>query len=143
MIGLAILGSGMARIPAGWLGDTFELRWTVFGSLLLMGCALLGFWLGQGFALLAATGMLFGAGYGSMLVLGPVVTGNYFGERAFPVINSLLAPVMLPFAALAPVGGGYVFEVTGSYDAAFAIALALILIGMIGAFLLKPPKKPV
>ena len=142
VIGLAILGSGIARIPAGWLGDQFELRWTVFGSLLLMGCALLGFWLFQGFALLAAMGMLFGAGYGSMLVLGPVVTGNYFGERAFPVINSVLAPIMLPFAALAPVGGGYIFEETGSYDPAFAIATALIVIGLVGAFFLEPPRKP-
>ena len=28
IMGLAILGSGLARIPAGWLGDQFELRWT-------------------------------------------------------------------------------------------------------------------
>ncbi|MGB5725048.1 MAG: MFS transporter [Parasphingorhabdus sp.] len=142
VMGLAILGSGIARIPAGWLGDMFELRWTVFGSLLLMGFSLLGFWFGEGVVLLSAMGMLFGAGYGSMLVLGPVVTGNYFGERAFPVINSVMAPVMLPFAAMAPVGGGYIFEETGSYDLAFTLALALIGLGLIGAFLLKPPLKP-
>ena len=62
IIGLAILGSGLPRIPAGWLGDQFELRWTVFGFVALMAIGLAGFWLGQGVVLLSAMGMLFGAG---------------------------------------------------------------------------------
>ncbi len=142
IIGLAILGSGLARIPAGWLGDQFELRWTVFGFIALMAIALAGFWFGQDVVLLSVMGMLFGAGYGGLLVLGPVVTGNYYGERAFPIINSVLAPVMLPFAAAAPVGGGYIFEITGSYDLAFAIAIGLLGAGMVAAFFMKPPAAP-
>jgi MFS family permease len=142
VIGLAILGSGLARIPAGWLGDQFELRWTVFGFIALMAFGLAGFWLGQGVFLLSAMGMLFGAGYGGMLVLGPVVTGNYYGERAFPIINSVLAPVMLPFAAAAPAGGGYIFESTGSYDLAFASAIGLLVAAMVAAFFMKPPLSP-
>ncbi|MEQ8742378.1 MFS transporter [Parasphingorhabdus sp.] len=142
IMGLAILGSGLARIPAGWLGDQFELRWTLFGSILLMALGLSGFWLGHGIVLLSAMGMLFGAGYGSLLVLGPVVIGNYYGERAFPIINSVLAPVMLPFAAAAPAGAGYIFEATGSYDLAFAGAILLLAAGMIAAFFMKPPLAP-
>jgi len=142
IMGLAILGSGLARIPAGWLGDQFELRWTLFGSISLMALSLSGFWLGHGILLLSATGMLFGAGYGSLLVLGPVVIGNYYGERAFPIINSVLAPVMLPFAAAAPAGAGYIFEATGSYDFAFAGAIILLVAGLSAAFFMKPPPKP-
>ncbi len=142
IMGITILGSGLARIPAGWLGDQFELRWTVFGSISLMIIGLSGFWLGQGVILLSIMGMVFGAGYGGLLVLGPVVTGNYFGERAFPIINSVLAPVMLPFAAAAPAGAGYIFEATGSYDIAFAAAIGLLITGLIAAFLLKPPATP-
>ncbi len=142
IMGLAILGSGLARIPAGWLGDQFELRWTLFGSIALMALGLSGFWLGHGVILLSAMGMLFGAGYGSLLVLGPVVIGNYYGERAFPIINSVLAPVMLPFAAAAPAGAGFIFEATGSYDLAFAGAVALLVSGLIAAFFMKPPATP-
>ena len=142
IMGLAILGSGLARIPAGWLGDQFELRWTLFGSIALMAIGLSGFWLGHGVILLSAMGMLFGAGYGSLLVLGPVVIGNYYGERAFPIINSVLAPVMLPFAAAAPAGAGFIFEATGSYDLAFAGAVALLVSGLIAAFFMKPPATP-
>ena len=142
IMGLAILGSGLARIPAGWLGDQFELRWTLFGSIALMAIGLSGFWLGHGLILLSAMGMLFGAGYGSLLVLGPVVIGNYYGERAFPIINSVLAPVMLPFAAAAPAGAGFIFEATGSYDLAFAGAVALLVSGLIAAFFMKPPATP-
>ena len=142
IMGLAILGSGLARIPAGWLGDQFELRWTLFGSIALMAIGLSGFWLGHGLILLSAMGMLFGAGYGSLLVLGPVVIGNYYGERAFPIINSVLAPVMLPFAAAAPAGAGFIFEATGSYDLAFAGTFALLVSGLIAAFFMKPPATP-
>ena len=142
IMGLAILGSGLARIPAGWLGDQFELRWTLFGSISLMALGLAGFWLGQGVIFLSAMGMLFGAGYGSLLVLGPVVIGNYYGERAFPIINSVLAPVMLPFAAAAPAGAGFIFEATGSYDLAFAGAVVLLVAGLIAAFFMKPPLAP-
>ena len=142
ILGLAILGSGLARIPAGWLGDQIELRWTVFGFIVLMAFGMTGFWLGHSVILLSIMGMLFGAGYGGLLVLGPVVTGNYYGERAFPIINSVLAPVMLPFAAAAPAGAGYIFEATGSYDLAFAIAIGLLLAGLIAAFLMKPPLAP-
>lgn len=142
IMGLAILGSGLARIPAGWLGDQFELRWTLFGSIALMAAGLSGFWLGQGVIFLSAMGMLFGAGYGSLLVLGPVVIGNYYGERAFPIINSVLAPVMLPFAAAAPAGAGFIFEATGSYDLAFAGAIVLLVAGLIAAFFMKPPLAP-
>ncbi|NCN83401.1 MAG: MFS transporter [Sphingomonadales bacterium] len=142
IMGMAILGSGFARIPAGWLGDQFELRWTLFGSIALMAIGLSGFWLGHGVILLSAMGMLFGAGYGSLLVLGPVVVGNYYGERAFPIINSVLAPVMLPFAAAAPAGAGYIFEATGSYDIAFAGAISLLVAGLIAAFFMKPPLAP-
>lgn len=142
IMGMAILGSGLARIPAGWLGDQFELRWTLFGSITLMAIGLAGFWLGHGVILLSAMGMLFGAGYGSLLVLGPVVVGNYYGERAFPIINSVLAPVMLPFAAAAPAGAGYIFEATGSYDIPFAAAISLLVGGLIAAFFMKPPRAP-
>ena len=142
IMGLAILGSGLARIPAGWLGDQFELRWTLFGSISLMALGLSGFWLGQGMIFLSAMGMLFGAGYGSLLVLGPVVIGNYYGERAFPIINSVLAPVMLPFAAAAPAGAGFIFEATGSYDLAFAGAVVLLVAGLMAAFFMKPPLAP-
>jgi cyanate permease len=49
---------------------------------------------------------------------------------------------MLPFAAAAPAGGGYIFEATGSYDLAFAIAIGLLSTAMVAAFLMKPPRAP-
>ena len=49
---------------------------------------------------------------------------------------------MLPFAAVAPAGAGYIFEATGSYDIAFAIAISLLVAGMIAAFFMKPPLTP-
>jgi len=142
VLGLTILASGGARIPAGWLGDKFELRWLVLGSALLMLTGLLGFWLLDGFFLSAFGAMVLGAGYGGLLVLNPIIIGNYFGEKAFPIINAGFAPILLPFAGMAPVAGGYIYEATGSYHTAFVIIAATLILAVLSAFLLSPPKEP-
>lgn len=142
VIGLTILGSGVARVPAGWLGDKYALRGLVFASALLMLLGLLGFWQLDGFFLSALSAMTLGAGYGALLVLNPIIIGNYFGEKAFPIVNASFAPVLLPFAGAAPVAGGYIYEATGSYNLAFTIIAAALVISVIGAFLLTPPAPP-
>ena len=49
---------------------------------------------------------------------------------------------MLPFAAAAPAGAGFIFEATGSYDFAFAGAIILLGGGLVAAFFMKPPLAP-
>ena len=142
ILGTVILGSGLGRLPAGWLGDHFELRWVTAAYLLAMLGSFALFWHGTGFAVLMTAAILFGVGYGSMLVLLPAVMGNYFGEKIFPAVNSAFAPLMLPFAAAAPIGAGFIFERTDSYDIAFGIGLVMLGLALIAAILLTAPKPP-
>ena len=71
----------------------------------------------------------------------PTIIGNYYGADVFAGINGVIGPFLILFAAVVPVGAGYIFEVTGNYDIAF-IALSIVLsIGFMASFLLSPPKE--
>lgn len=140
IMSLSILGSGAARVPAGWLGDRYSLRWLALGSALLLLIGLGGLWLSHGFWFAALASATMGAGYGALLVLNPTIIGNYFGEKAFPVINAGFAPIVLPFAGAAPVVGGYIYEATESYDLAFAIIAGFLTLAAMAAAFLSPPE---
>ena len=139
LMGAFIFGSGSGRIPAGWLGDRFELRGLMaiimgimFGSFLIFGST-------DSFLLLAIAGFAFGACYGGLFALAPALISNFFGEASFARINAVFAPLLLPFVATVPAGAGYVYEATGSYDLAFLIGTVLLALSVVAAILLKPP----
>lgn len=139
LMGIFILGSGSGRIPAGWIGDRFELRWVMATIMLIMLVSFYMFGVTTSFMALAIAGFAFGACYGGMFTLTPAMTSNFFGEKSFAKINSVFAPLLLPFVATVPAGAGYVFEATGNYDLVFLIGTALLGASLVAAIFLKPP----
>jgi MFS family permease len=141
ILSFVILGSGLARFPAGWLGDRIEPRWIISTTMGVMLVMLLGLWKLTEFRIVAAAGMVFGFCYGSQLIMFPTLMGNYYGPEAFPAINGVLGPIMIVFAALVPVGAGMIFEKTGTYDLAFIILGFVLVVAFAISFLLSPPQK--
>jgi len=139
LMGVFIFGSGAGRIPAGWLGDKIELRWLVAAIMGLLMVAFIIFAATENFTILAISGFVIGLCYGGKFALAPAMISNYFGEESFAKINSLFAPVLLPFVAIAPVGAGYIFDAQGSYDLAFTIGTGLLGVSVLAAIILKPP----
>jgi MFS family permease len=140
VVSIFIMGSGLGRMPAGWLGDRFELRWLMAA---MMGTMLFGFvllWAGSSFIGLGIAAFILGLCYGGFFALSPALTSNFFGPESFAKINSVFAPVLLPVVAMAPAGAGYIFEINGSYDIAFLIGSTLLSLSLISAICLKPPK---
>lgn len=141
----ALVISGMTllslsgRLGMGWLADYFDKRY-------LMACAFGLQFIGiMIFAFVSSPWMLipflltYGPGYGGPIPLRPALQGDYFGRRAFATIQGLMQFVMMFPAMLGPFIAGWVYDVTGSYRAAFiffavAIALAIPIILMA-----KPP----
>ena len=141
LLGLLILGSGLVRFPAGWLGDRIEPRWILTVSLGVMLMMFLGIWKVSSFDLMVAAGMIFGICYGSQLIMIPTIMGNYYGPDAFANINGVIGPILILFGASVPVGSGYVFEKMGNYDLAF-LPLSIVLgIAFVVSFFLSPPTK--
>jgi MFS family permease len=135
-----ILGSGFARFPAGWLGDRIEPRWILTVTLGIQLIVYMGIWKSTSLNISIISGIIFGFCYGCQLIMFPTITGNYYGAEAFPGINGIIAPFLILFAAMVPVGAGFLFEKYGSYDAAFIIMIIMLSVSLIFSFFLAPPK---
>ncbi|MEW4468146.1 MFS transporter [Parasphingorhabdus sp. JC815] len=140
IISMFILGNGMGRMPAGWLGDRIELRWLMAAIMTAMLIGFIMLWALQYPLTLALSAFILGSCYGGLFALTPALTSNFFGQGSFAKINSVLAPLLLPFVAIAPAGAGYIFDIYGSYDRAFMIGTILLIMSVIAAVCLKPPR---
>ena len=140
--GLILLFSIIGRLSVSFLGEIIEPRY-------LMGIA--------GFSMLAG-GILFfiasketmwavylypllaGFGFGATYVSSPLITGNYYGARAFPAISGIIGPVNSVVQFSAPFIAGSLYDINGNYLLAILIGGILTLIGTVLIFFCTPPK---
>ncbi|MEW6298158.1 MAG: MFS transporter [Thermodesulfobacteriota bacterium] len=84
--------------------------------------------------------LLFGLGYGGLVVLWPLTVAHDFGLRAFGAIAGVLGTVAASFGgAVGPVVVGSLYDNTGSYFLAFLLCGGLLLLGAAAAFLTTAP----
>ena len=138
---MVLLGSACIRFPIGMLGDKIEPRRIIIASFGIMMVMIFFIWKNQSLTMLMVACFLFGACYGTQLIMFPTLMGNYFGPQAFAGIGGMLAPLFVVCGAVVPVGGGYIFEATGSYNAAYLFLVCLLVVAFFVSFLLKPPVK--
>ena len=141
ILSLIILGSGSVRIPMGWVGDRIEPRWLILSALVLMLIGFIGIWKAPSLALLMVFGPIFGIAYGTLIVMMPTITGNYYGHEIFASINGFFAPLLTVIGAIVPTAAGYAVDKFGSYNEMFLILTALLVGGLICSGFLSPPKK--
>ena len=139
MLGALAMISIVGRLGFGWLGDRFEKRKVMVATLLLLalGCFLLAnvttFWQVIPFLIIYAPA------YGGGAALMFAIRGEYFGRDAFGTISGLMDFVQMFGLVLGPLFAGYVYDETGSYQAAFySFAAAATVSAAIMMFLKKP-----
>ncbi len=140
VLSVIILASGIASVPMGWLADLIEPRWLCTGCLAGMLITLFILWKAPSIELLMLSGLIFGFGFGGILILNPTMIGNYFGPEAYPKINGVAMPLVTGGIALVPTIAGFVADKMGNYDLIFGIIAGVLTMGTIGAFFLAPPK---
>jgi MFS family permease len=137
---LAIIGGGslVGRITLGSVADRIGNKLALIICFILMSVALV--WLtvimeAWMFYLFAA---FFGMGYGGISALKSPVIADLFGLKAHGVILGLAYFSDSVGGVIGPVLAGWIFDITGSYQWAFLISLALTIIGIMLSSLLKP-----
>jgi MFS family permease len=127
VVGVVGAASIAGKIGGGWLSDRFERELVYLGGIAIMLCAVAALaalevsparWAIYGYAL------LLGVGYSATASLIPAMVSDRFGGKHFGAIVGMGLMGSAAGSALGPWMAGYLFDLTGSYRIAFAIAAA-------------------
>jgi MFS family permease len=141
-LGLAIGASVGGRLLFGLLADRYPKKWVMFTAVFLHAPAILLLFRIDSVGALPMFIPIFGVGLGGSAVLFPLLVGECFGLRAY---GQILGAVMLAAAlgvATGPVITGRIFDVSGSYAAAFALHVVAFLVASFIIALLRRPGPP-
>jgi cyanate permease len=93
----------------------------------------------QNIILIYLYSILFGISNGAIGTAKFSIGGSYYGRESFSRIQGIIA-LGLVLQAAGPVVGGAIYDRAGSYSLAFIIITIVTVIGLICAFLARPPK---
>jgi MFS family permease len=138
-LGLVAGTSVIGRLFSGWLGDRIEPRYVIAGLLLAMGLSLLVLVLGQGLIALYIYVILFGVGYGGIIVMSSAAFLNYFGTKSYAQIMGVSMPVGTALGIISPLLVGGIKDANGSYVPALLLMVGIAVAGALCAYLGRPP----
>jgi len=133
-IGGITLGMSMGgRFFVGWASEQVRSLYQFLSLCLVMQATGIGFLLGfsfLGFWAVAIFVLLFGLGFGGLVVLGPLAVGHDFGVRSFGIIAGVLGTFAYSLGGgIGPVAAGALYDRAGNYQLAFLLCIAVTLVG--------------
>ena len=92
--------------------------------------------------LLFAYAIAYGLNFGSFVLLMNILWADYFGRASLGAIRGFFAPAAMVISATGPILGGYLKDVSGSFDGAFLVYSGAWLTAVALMFLARPPRVP-
>ena len=114
-------GTGLGSVMWGWLLDHLPERQVYAAVAIWLGVIALMFLLVDSVPMAFTASALFGIGLGGLLVVPPVVLANYFGRKSLGAIRGVTEPFASGGQAIGAIGGGIIFDLSGSYTATFPV----------------------
>lgn len=140
--GLILLCSIIGRLSVSFLGEIIETRYlmTIAGLSMLVAAIL--FMVASKDIIWAVFlyPLLAGFGFGVTYVSCPLITGNYFGARAFPPISGIINAANSVVQFSAPFIAGSLYDLYSSYAIPILIGSIGALIGTVLIFFCTPPR---
>lgn len=133
--GLGIVG----RIVMGGASDRIGCRAALVICFVLLTATLAWLLVAKELWMLYLFAAVFGFGYGGTSALMSPTVAEVFGLRSHGVILGVITFLATAGCAIGAVMAGSVFDITGSYQVAFLICVALSIIGIILSAFLRPP----
>jgi MFS family permease len=140
----AMLGFGLiSRIAGGFIADRIGGVATLLISSVLQGVALLLYVFFDGLISLYVISALFGLFQGSIVPMYAIIVREYFAPREAGMRLGIILMATLGGMALGGWMSGWIFDLTGSYQAAFlnGIGWNLINVTIIGWLMLRPNRR--
>jgi len=130
--GMSIAG----RLGYGFLSSTFKPKHLAIGCLGSMAIAVFIFMKATILPLIYAYTVLFGTGYGMLIVAEIDLLTAYYGSTIYPKLAGWCSPFWAAISAAGPWMAGAIYDYTASYKLAFWAVIAFLIIGLICASLL-------
>lgn len=129
IFGLMGITGSVSKIVWGYVADHIGREWAYTMGTIVLLCGMLALMIVRDTSapwLVYAYALLFGFGYGAFSPIIPAASADIFLGKDFAMIFSLINMGGLFIGALGPWMGGFAFDLTGNYNAAFLIALASV-----------------
>ena len=129
------------RLIMGSLSDRIGRRSAIGIGLVLQILAFLGFAVAGALPALYAASIAFGFSYGAVASLFPAIVADFFGREQAGSLVGLLFAMSGSMAALGPLGAGFIYDRTGSYDPAWVASAALNVVALGLLAWARPPRR--
>ena len=127
----------LGKPPIGWISDWLGGRVAMWIALALHVLGLTALAFANSFEMAILSAGLYGLGLAGMSPLRAFAIAASFGSRSFPQVNGYLRPIQLPFELTASPFAGFIYDTFGSYQKAFLLLAAVVLVSMIGPFFIR------
>ncbi|NIJ09225.1 MFS family permease [Sphingomonas vulcanisoli] len=131
----------LAKLAFGSLSDRIDARILFYTSVVFVAAALIMMCQKPGFQMMMAACGIFGFGEGAALVLIGVMVAARFGSEAYGTAVGIVYFFVMTLAALGPIIGGYLRDVTGTYTAMCLVMLAMLFPAALAITLLRAPTR--
>jgi len=133
MSALAAAGLG-GKLLFTLFATRINLKLALLASLLLVGLPLAGLTLWKSYAAMLSAAVCLGLASGAFLPAWSAIVARIYGPAVFGRVMGRMQSVTIPMVMIGTPATGYVFDITGSYDAAFlmftvaaALAMAVLM----------------
>jgi MFS transporter, OFA family, oxalate/formate antiporter len=146
MVAAMAIGNGAGRILAGIVSDKIGRKPTLFGCFIVQAVLVILLSFAQpesifsNLYLMALLSALLGANYGANLSLFPSITKDFYGLKNFGVNYGLVFTAWGIGGFVLAQTAGYIYVNYKSYEYAYYIASALLILAAIVTLLVKPPQ---
>lgn len=135
--------SVLGRFGLGFLSERLPIRPIYAACYLIMGAAIAALWItpSVGSTALILYVALFGIAVGGAFALSALLVGDLFGVQALGEIFGFLGLAATIGGAIGGTGAGLLFDAAGSYNAVFALSVALSVLAAALMLLVKAPRR--
>jgi MFS family permease len=140
---LSIIGGASltGRIVMGFVTDRLKVKPSAILCLALLTFAVVWLQFSSGIWQLYLFAVVFGFGYGGLSCLQSLIAAELYGLLSLGVITAIFSFSFDLGGAVGPVLAGLIYDLSRSYQWAFAVCLAVVAIALIISLTLKPPVK--